>query len=219
MVRAARKVPEQGYIHVMCRGNNKRKLFFRPKDYKLFWKMALQFKQAEKVKIYHYALMPNHIHFMVGVDDQSDLAKFMQRLSLTYYNYFKKRHQCIGHLWQGRFKSKVITNETYYLQCGKYIELNPMRAGLVSQPEKYAYSSYKVYVLGAADRLVDIDPFYIELGRSVIVRQQFYLKTVIYEETKIKLDWAQRTKKVQSELLQADDLNTVTPKGSVPYTL
>lgn len=219
MARAARKVPEHGYIHVMCRGNNKRKLFFRPKDYMIFRKMVLIFKQAEKVKIYHYALMPNHVHFMVGVDDNSDLAKFMQRLSLTYYNYFKKRHQCVGHLWQGRFKSKIIGDEAYYLQCGKYIELNPVRAGLVSEPETYPFSSYKVYALSATDKLVDINPFYIELSRSIIVRQQFYLMKVIDEKTMNQLDWALQNEKVQTDLLQLNDNNIVTPKGSVPYTL
>ncbi|MBU1929064.1 MAG: transposase [Candidatus Omnitrophica bacterium] len=189
----------------MCRGNNKRKLFFRPKDYKLFWKMALLFKQTEKVKIYHYALMPNHFHFMVGVDDNSDLAKFIQRLSLTYYYYFKKRHQCVGHLWQGRFKSKVIDDEAYYLQCGKYIELNPVRARLISKPEAYPFSSYRVYVLGVADKLVDIDPYYIELGSSIIIRQQFYLKTIINENIKKKIDCTHQNEEVQSDLLQPID--------------
>ncbi len=209
MPRTIRKIPEQGYIHVMCRGNNKRKLFFRAKDYKLFWKIALLFKQTEKVKIYHYALMPNHIHFMIGVNDSSNLAKFMQRLSLTYYYYFKKRHQCVGHLWQGRFISKVIEDEAYYLQCGKYIELNPVRAGLISKPEAYPFSSYRVYVIGTMDRLVDMDPYYLELGNSIIIRQQFYLRMVIDEETNNKVACAQQNDKVQSDLMQPIDYKKV----------
>jgi putative transposase len=125
--------------------------------------------------------MPNHVHFLVGIDEQSNLSNFMKRLNLKYFYHYRKRRTYVGHLWQDRFKSKLIDNDAYFIQCGKYIELNPVRAGIVETPEDYEFSSYGYYAFGRADRLIDEDLFYHGLGQTPQQRQCAYRKMLINE--------------------------------------
>jgi putative transposase len=125
--------------------------------------------------------MPNHIHLLVGVAEESNLSRFMKRLNLKYFYYYKKKHNYSGHLWQDRFKSKIIDKDEYFIQCGKYIELNPVRAYLVLSPADYLFSSYRHYSLGFKDELVDDDPLYIDLSNATVRRQERYRSLVINE--------------------------------------
>ncbi len=163
MSRAARIIPQQGYLHVMSRGNNRQRIFSYAPDYKVYCRILLKVKVEEQVKIHHYCLMPNHVHLLVGINDQSNLSRFMQRLHLKYFQYFRERKNFVGHFLQGRFKSKIINDERYFLQCGKYIELNPVRARLVIVPQEHPFSSYRYYALGEVNRIVDVDFSYIDL--------------------------------------------------------
>jgi len=107
----------------------------------------------------------------------------------------------VGHLWQGRFKSKIIEDERYFLQCGKYIELNPVRAGLVQAPDDYTYSSYGCYAVGRKDRAVDkqANRFYVELGGDEALRQNCYGNMMIEE---VAID--ELKKKAKSELKETE---------------
>ena len=78
----------------------------------------------------------------------------MKQVNFSYFHYFKRQNKYSGHLWQGRFKNSIIENDSYLLQCGKYIELNPVRAAIVNRPEDYPYSSYKYYAYGKEDKLL-----------------------------------------------------------------
>jgi len=150
-------------------------------DYKFYHGLATKYKKFTGLKIVHYCFMPNHVHFMIGVNPQSDLASFMQRLNLSFYYYYQKRRKYVGHLWQGRFKSKPIEKDDYFLCCGKYIELNPVRAGLCESPADYPFSSYASYALGKPDYLLDMDPFYPDLADTPKGRQKAYCNIVIPE--------------------------------------
>jgi len=176
-----RIVPPEGFLHVISRGNNRRKLFLQQKDFRIFYRLLIKLKGDEKIKIYHYCLMSNHVHLLLGTDEGSNLSLFMKRLNLTYSNYYRKKHDYVGHLWQGRFKSKVIDNDEYFLQCGKYIELNPVRAKIVALPQDYYYSSYHYYACGAPDELLTSDPFYLGLGSTAAIRQEKYKNLIIKE--------------------------------------
>jgi len=189
MARAARYVPENGYLHVMCRGNNRRKVFLKPKDYKFYLWLAGKFKLEEAVKIIHYCLMPNHAHFLLGVMPESNLASFMKRLNLIYFFNYRKRRDYVGHLWQGRYKGKIIEKDDYFIGCGKYIELNPVRAGLCDQPEEYPYSSYMYYAYGKEDDLLDEDPFYAGFGATAQERQAVYRRIVSDEDVARKMSF------------------------------
>lgn len=181
MPRQARIIPPEGYLHIICRGNNRRKLFLYPRDFKTYYLFLCRLKNEESIKIFHYCFMPNHIHLLAGVFRNSDLSRFMKRLNLKYFYYYSRKHAYIGHLWQDRFKSKIIEKDEYFIQCGKYIELNPVRARLVESPEDYPFSSYCYYALGFKDRVVDDDPLYMDLARTAPERQSIYRDLIISE--------------------------------------
>ena len=86
------------------------------------------------------------------------MARFMQQVNLTYSLYFKKTYGYCGHLWRDRFQSKLIEHDSYLLQCGYYIETNPVRAGIAAEPERYEFSSYRFYCYGQDDKLVTCNP-------------------------------------------------------------
>ncbi|MDD4910180.1 MAG: transposase [Candidatus Omnitrophica bacterium] len=128
-------------------------------------------------------LMSNHIHLILEVNEASNLSRFMKRVNLRYVYYYRRKYAYCGHLWQDRFKAKTIDNEEYLIQCGKYIELNPVRAGIVKGPEEYRFSSYLHYAYGAKDILIQGDPLYHNLASSQERRQLIYRDIIIEEMT------------------------------------
>ena len=88
--------------------------------------------------------MSNHIYFLIQTKNK-DFSIFMKKLNLSYYHYFKKKYGWVGHFWQNRFKSQPIGKDEYFIQCRKYIELNPVRANIVKDPKEYPYPSYSHY--------------------------------------------------------------------------
>ncbi len=131
--------------------------------------------------------MDNHLHLIVWLDVDSDLSKFMKQVNLSYFYAFKKQHDYCGHLWQDRFRSSIIDTESYLLQCGKYIELNPVRAGMVNHPGQYKYSSFNYYALGEPDHLLTPNPLYLDLSPLKAERIKLYIKLVVEDEVKEKL--------------------------------
>ncbi|MCM8795887.1 MAG: transposase [Candidatus Omnitrophica bacterium] len=187
MPRQARLIPEQGYLHVICRGNNRKKLFFSQRDFKVYYNLLNKIKKEESIKILHYCFMPNHTHFLVEVGESSNLSRFIKRLNLKYSAYYREKHAYTGYLWQGRFKSKIIEKDEYFIQCGKYIELNPVKANIVSLPQDYPFSSYLHYALGIEDKIIDENPLYPDLGKTPLERQLVYRNMFINEIVAEKL--------------------------------
>jgi len=181
MPREARLIPDTGYLHVISRGNNRRKVFLYDRDKRKYYGYLMQCKREDKIEICHYCIMDNHIHLIVSIDTQSDLSRFMKRLNLKYAHFYHRNYNYAGHLWQDRFKSKIISTDEYLLQCGKYIELNPVRAGKVKLPEEYKFSSYHFYAFGTKDPLITEDPLYQILGKTAEKRQIIYRQIVIDE--------------------------------------
>lgn len=123
--------------------------------------------------------MPNHTHMLVKTRKDSNFSSFMKKINLIYFYYFKKKYGWVGHFWQGRFKSQPIGKDEYFIQCGKYIELNPVRAYIVPGPEEYRYSSYMYYSEGKVDPVITEDMLYQELGNTTKDRQLRYKKLLI----------------------------------------
>lgn len=182
MPRQAREIPSTGYLHIISRGNNKRKIFRYERDKKQYYLYLKVLKQKENIDICHYCLMGNHVHLLVKVKQESNLSRFMQRVNLKYVYYHNRKYTYCGHLWQGRFQSKIISNEPYLIQCGKYIELNPVRAGIVSSPENYPFSSYRYYGFGQEDSLITSNPLYDGLSKQWEKKQHIYRNLVTEEE-------------------------------------
>lgn len=179
MSRAARIVPEEGAMHIMCRGNNKQSFLSHGQDKIKYYRLLEKFKEENCIDIFHYCLMNNHVHLIVWLNYQSLLSRFMKQVNLSYFLYYQNKYEYCGHLWQNRFKSNIIETDTYLLQCGKYIELNPVRAGLVTSPEMYSFSSYNFYANGSPDSVLSPNPLYIELSRFSEKRKKRFREFVL----------------------------------------
>ena len=131
--------------HVISRGNRKQVLFQDASDYRKYQERLTHYLVRYKCLLYAYVLMPNHVHLLMEVG-AVPLSRLMQGLQFTYAQYFNKKYQAVGHLFQGRYKAILCEKEAYLLELARYIHLNPVRAGLVKRPEEYRWSSYPVYL-------------------------------------------------------------------------
>lgn len=175
MPRVRRFIPVDSALHIMCRGNNKQNIFNNDSDKLYYWRLLDGLKDENKINIFHYCIMNNHVHLIVWVSCASKLSKFMKQVNLSYFNYYKKLYGYWGHIWQGRYKSNIIETDSYLLHCGKYIEINPVRAGIVTQPCEYAFSSYKHYSLGYPDALISDSPIFLGLADNFPERREQYI--------------------------------------------
>lgn len=174
MPRKPRPLIDGGYYHLIARGNNRLFLLEAPAGLQTFKRLLGQSKAKYSWKLSHYCLMANHIHLLGQIRSGAELPKLMQFLLFEYSRWYRRKTGYVGHLWQGRYKSYLIERESYFLECGRYIERNPVRAGIVRQAEDYPWSSYRHYALGEGDPLVDDDPYYAGLGSDPAARRQRY---------------------------------------------
>lgn len=160
--------------HVYNRSIMRVPIFRSDGDY-LYW-MELLIKYAAKfsVKIYHWVIMHNHFHLLLEIEEPHVISALMAGIQHTYTVFHHRRNDGCGFLWQGRFKLQPVQKERYLAACGRYIERNPLRAGLVTLPEEYRYSSAAYYCLGTQDGITSIDPLYGAFGRSEKERRAQY---------------------------------------------
>lgn len=174
MPREPRNIPTSGILHIIIRGNNKKALFIKKCDYKNFLTLLLTYKIKHKFLLYHYCLMKNHVHLCIEIDEKTNISKMMQGLQISYYYHYRRRYKYIGHLFQDRFKCKTINSEEYFSTAALYIEKNPFEAGIVNDPSDYDWSSYKYYATDENNHLLNMSPFYEELGQTSEERQATY---------------------------------------------
>jgi putative transposase len=153
------------------RGNNKGEVFRDASDYRFFLKLLRHESARRDVAIHAYALMTNHFHLMVTPADNEGVSTMMQSIGRTYVPVFNLKHQRTGGLWEGRFRSFVIETESYWLKCMRYVELNPVRAGMVSRSEEYRWSSARAHIAGRDDELLTTHHLYMRLGATTHERQ------------------------------------------------
>ena len=170
----ARLIVDNACYHVITRGNEKSVVFKDTNDYKEHMKLVLRYKDRYGSRIYGWCLMNNHVHLIFLLNSLCNISRFMQQLNLRYFVYYNNVYGYVGHLFQGRFKSKIIETSQYLMQCGKYVELNPVRGGLVRFPQEYKFSSYNYYAKGKLDSLLTDDPLYLELSDSAMLRRIRY---------------------------------------------
>lgn len=174
MPRIARFTIENGTYHILSRGHNQQNIFHEKKDYKKYLILFVEYKELCSLEIYHYCLMSNHIHFILKSPDGDTLSKAMRGINQRYAQYYRKKYGGSGYLWQDRFKSYLIQDGRYLFVCGRYVELNPVKAGICAKPEDYRWSSYKVYAFGAYDPLVSLNPEYLSLSTNPERRSKIY---------------------------------------------
>ncbi|MBI1892252.1 MAG: transposase [Burkholderiales bacterium] len=166
-------VPGQPH-HVIQRGNDRQPIFHDEQDYATFLKWLREAAKIFKIAIHAYVLMPNHIHLLVTPADAVGLGKLMQWVGRYYVPYFNQRYSRVGTLWQGRYRATVIDSEKYFLTCSRYIELNPLRAGMVERPDQYAWSSYAHHAGIKSDPYITDHPLYWALGNTPFQREAAY---------------------------------------------
>jgi putative transposase len=202
MPRQPRLLLSKSYYHIMTRGNNRHEIFKSADDYLHYLSLVKKYKADHPFDLFHYCLMPNHVHFLIRTNKASDFSTFMKKLGLAYFHYFDKKYRWTGHFWQGRFKSQPVGKDSYFIQCGKYIELNPVRARIIKKPEDYKYSSYLYYVKGESNPLVTPDFLYQDLGEDALTRQKHYKDMVISEvvgESYNKSAWGSNRQRYQED--------------------
>jgi len=154
MPRRARIYQKSICYHVLNRGINRNPIFIDDKDREMFLHTIKKYKHACDAHVYHWVLMGNHFHLLIDVAFEN-LRPFVGGIQQSYAQYHHKMHQTCGTFWQGRFKSKPVEIGSYLLSCGRYIERNPVRAGLAELAWDYPWSSAAFYVEEKTDLITD----------------------------------------------------------------
>lgn len=164
--------------HVIQRGNNRQPIFLDAADRAHMLALLAEYAPAFKVAIHAYVLMDNHLHLLVTPETADGLPKLMQAVGRRYVRYFNDRHGRTGTLWEGRYRSTVIETERYLLTCMAYIDLNPVRAGMVAQAGDHVGSSHAHYVGLRQDKLITPHPLWWTLGNTPFAREAAYAELV-----------------------------------------
>ena len=166
MPRRLRTCPVGLPLHIIQRGNNRQICFASDLDLKAYAHWLLEASTNNQVHIHAWVFMTNHVHLLVTPMQQMAASKMMQTIGRQYVRYFNYTYKRSGTLWEGRFHSSLIQEDNYLLKCQRYIELNPVRAGMVEDPGDYYWSSYKANALGVHSKILTPHPIYSQLGRT-----------------------------------------------------
>lgn len=154
MSRIARAVAVDFPHHIVQRGNNKESVFFDKADRKTYLELLRKYSENWYSPVMAYCLMTNHIHLLTRPRDVISLAKMMQGVTLCYTQYINRKYQRTGRLWESRYHSCIVDQARYLWAVARYIEQNPQRARMVTQPEDYAYSSARAHIKGVRDKVI-----------------------------------------------------------------
>ena len=173
--------------HVIQRGNNRAVCFFAEADYLLYLDCLTEGSTRYGCDIHAYVLMTNHVHLLVTPETDESLSSMMRYLGSRYVQYVNHAYRRSGTLWEGRYKCSLIDSERYLLTCYRYIELNPVRAGMVEDAGGYRWSSYRAHASGQADALIREHPCYLALGATGEDRQTAYQELFRYQVDAVSL--------------------------------
>jgi putative transposase len=160
--------------HVIVRGNNRSEIFCDEADYHFYLEKLKQACDKHECELHAYVLMTNHVHLLLTPHQEQSISKTLQMLGRYYVQYYNHCYQRTGTLWEGRYKATLIDSASYLLTCMRYIELNPVRAGMVAHPVEYPWSSYAGNAEGKRDELLNAHAEYLDLGKTDIDRMAAY---------------------------------------------
>jgi putative transposase len=161
-------------VHVIQRGNNRVACFKQDSDYLMYLAHLRQLSEKYECAVHAYCLMTNHVHLLLTPQTANGCTGLMRDLGQRYVQYFNRRHDRTGTLWEGRFRSCIVQSALYVLGCYRYIELNPVRAGMVDHPTGYLWSSYAVNSGLRSDPLISQHAEYVALASDKERRQTAY---------------------------------------------
>ena len=160
--------------HLLQRGVNRSPCFFSHKDHETYLAYLDELSNKFDCSIHAYVLMTNHAHLLVTPDDERGISLMMKHLGQRYVQYVNRTHKRTGGLWEGRFRSSFVDREYYLMCCYRYIEMNPVRAGLVHHPRDYVWSSYRANAEGIASTIIKPHAVFLNLAANVHERQDVY---------------------------------------------
>lgn len=174
MPRIPRPVVAGQPLHLIQRGNNRVATFADDEDFTRYLRVLREASRRAECAVHAYVLMSNHVHLLATPNDRHGLARMMQRMGTWYVRYFNERHGRTGTLWEGRYRSTLVDTERYFLACMRYIELNPVRAGIVDSPARYRWSSFRGNAFAGSDPVLGPHPVFMSLGRNSTERKAAY---------------------------------------------
>ena len=174
MPRQSRQCPPRLPVHVIQRGNNRNACFYEQNDFAAYAHWLDEAAREYGLAIHGWVFMTNHVHLLVTPERDDSLSKSIQTLGRRYVRYFNHTYSRTGTLFEGRFKSCLVEEGAYFLTCLRYIELNPVRAGMVGDPSEYTWSSYRANAFGIQGRLWQPHAQYLALGETDKERQSRY---------------------------------------------
>ena len=160
--------------HIVQRGNCRQAVFFDDQDYVSYLKWLKEGALKYGCSIHAYVLMTNHVHLLMTPETSHSISKTIQYVGRNYVTYVNHVYGKSGTLWEGRHKGCVVANDNYFLRCMRYIELNPVRAGMVDSPDKYSWSSYHQNASGSFGKITTPHDLYMNLADTVEARGKSY---------------------------------------------
>lgn len=161
-------------LHIVQRGHNRDACFFGEDDYLAYRHWLGEALRSSGCHLHAYVLMTNHIHLLLTPPEAAAVPRMLISLGRRFVQYINRTYRRTGTLWDGRYKSSLVEADRYLLLCQRYIELNPVRAGMVDDPAHYRWSSYRANGLGQNDPILTAHPLYAGLGGTDEARQSVY---------------------------------------------
>ena len=168
-------------LHVVQRGNNRAACFFGEVDRRFYLQCLAKSAARTDCAIHAYVLMTNHVHLLVTPGAPGSVAALLQDIGRRYVRVINTIHGRTGTLWEGRFKSSLVDSERYLLTCHRYIELNPVRAGIAAHPSAYPWSSHAHYAAGRRDDLITEHAAFLALGATPAERRAAFRELFLEE--------------------------------------
>lgn len=211
--------------HIIQRGVNRAATFYADSDYRFYLQCLRDAAEKYRCSVFAYVLMTNHVHLLASTTEPRGLSLMMQHIGRRFVRHVNDVYGRTGTLWEGRFRAHLVETETYFFRCCRYIECNPVRAGLAADPGNYLWSSYASHALGAQDDVVTLDQQYVGLGQSAEERQLRYralfalsLRESQLEEIRhaVNRGWPLGSERFKDEIERALQMATRLPQRGRP---
>lgn len=161
----ARKKSQSGIYHIIIRGINRKKIFRENKDYKKFIEILNKYKDICDYELYTYCLMENHVHLLLK-EGKEEIGDTMRRIGSSYVLWYNKKYDRVGYLFQDRYKSEPVEDDSYFLTVLRYILQNPVKGGIVNSAEDYRWSNYKDIIKDKNESYLDFVFQYFESAKG-----------------------------------------------------
>ena len=173
--------------HIVQRGHNRQVVFLENLDFLRYISLLEKARERYACEVHAYVLMTNHVHLLVTPSTTDSISGMMQYIGRQYVPYFNSKYSRTGTLWEGRFKASIVDTSHYLLACYRYIEMNPVRAGLVSLAGEYLWSSYPANARGDTKSFITPHPGYLSLGNTPDSRRKAYKELFVEKDMEIDL--------------------------------